>query len=46
MNNYITGEIIKELRKRKNLTQLEFANIIYVYCNKDGLYKMNIPKSR
>lgn len=30
MNNYITGRIIKELRERKNLTQLELANIICV----------------
>lgn len=30
MNNYITGKIIKELREKQNLTQIEFANIIGV----------------
>ncbi|MBR3152112.1 MAG: helix-turn-helix domain-containing protein [Clostridia bacterium] len=30
MNNYITGKIIKELREKKKLTQLELANIISV----------------
>ena len=30
MNNYITGKIIKELREKKRLTQLELANIISV----------------
>ena len=30
MNNYITGKIIKELREKQKLTQLEFANIISV----------------
>lgn len=30
MNNYITGKIIKELREKKKLTQLELANIIKV----------------
>lgn len=30
MNNYITGKIIKELRERKNLTQIELADIIGV----------------
>lgn len=30
MNNYITGKIIKELREKKKLTQLELANIIEV----------------
>lgn len=30
MNNYITGKIIKELRERKQLTQVELANIIGV----------------
>ena len=30
MNNYVTGKVIKELRERKNLTQLELANIIGV----------------
>lgn len=30
MNNYITGKIIKELREKKKLTQLELANIIDV----------------
>ena len=30
MNNYIIGKVIKELRERKNLTQLELANIICV----------------
>lgn len=26
MNNYVTGKIIKELREKKGLTQLELAN--------------------
>lgn len=30
MNNYITGKIIKELRERKKLTQVELADIIGV----------------
>ena len=30
MNNYITGKIIKELREKEKLTQLELANIIGV----------------
>lgn len=30
MSNYITGKIIKELREKKKLTQLELANIINV----------------
>lgn len=30
MNNYITGKIIKELREKEQLTQLELANIIGV----------------
>lgn len=30
MNNYITGKIIKELRERKQLTQVELADIIGV----------------
>ena len=30
MNNYITGKIIKELREKEHLTQLELANIIGV----------------
>ena len=30
MNNYITGKIIKELREKKKVTQLELANIISV----------------
>lgn len=30
MNNYITGKIIKELREKQNLTQLELASIIGV----------------
>ena len=30
MNNYITGKIIKELREKKNMTQLELANVINV----------------
>src|SRR5699024_9108372 len=30
MNNYVTGKVIKELREKKNLTQLELANIIGV----------------
>ena len=30
MNNYITGKIIKELREKQQLTQLELANIINV----------------
>lgn len=30
MNNYVTGKIIKELREKKKLTQLELANIIQV----------------
>ena len=30
MNNYITGKIIKELREKEKLTQLELANIINV----------------
>ena len=30
MNNYITGKIIKELREKEHLTQLELANIINV----------------
>lgn len=30
MNNYITGKIIKELREKQQLTQLELANIIGV----------------
>lgn len=30
MNNYIKGKIIKELREKEKLTQLELANIIGV----------------
>lgn len=30
MNNYITGKIIKELKEKQNLTQIELANIIGV----------------
>ena len=30
MNNYVTGKIIKELREKQQLTQLELANIIGV----------------
>ena len=30
MNNYITGKIIKELREKEQLTQMELANIINV----------------
>ena len=30
MNNYITGKIIKELREKHELTQLELANILNV----------------
>lgn len=30
MNNYITGKIIKELRKKQNLTQTELANILNI----------------
>lgn len=30
MNNYITGKIIKELREKNHLTQLELANLINV----------------
>lgn len=30
MNNYITGKIIKELREKQNLTQIELANMINV----------------
>ena len=30
MNNYITGKIIKELREKQNLTQMELANIINI----------------
>ena len=30
MNNYITGKIIKELREKQNLTQIEFAEVIGV----------------
>ena len=30
MNNYITGKIIKELRERKQLTQVELADVIGV----------------
>ena len=30
MNNYITGKIIKELREKQNLTQVEIASIIGV----------------
>lgn len=30
MNNYITGKIIKELREKEHLTQLELANVINV----------------
>lgn len=30
MNNYITGKIIKELREKEKITQLELANIIGV----------------
>ena len=30
MNNYITGKIIKELREKEQLTQLELADIIGV----------------
>ena len=30
MNNYITGKIIKELREKQNLTQMELSNIIGV----------------
>ncbi len=30
MNNYVTGKIIKKLRERKKLTQVELANIIGV----------------
>ena len=30
MNNYVTGKIIKELREKQNLTQMELANIINV----------------
>ncbi len=30
MNNYITGKIIKELREKEQLTQVELANIINV----------------
>ena len=28
MNNYITGKIIKELRERKQLTQMELSEVI------------------
>lgn len=28
MNNYITGKIIKELREKKKLTQLELAILL------------------
>lgn len=30
MNNYVTGKIIKELREKKGLTQVELANMIGV----------------
>ena len=30
MNNYITGKIIKELREKQNLTQLDLANMLCV----------------
>ena len=30
MNNYITGKIIKELREKQKLTQMELANIVGV----------------
>ena len=30
MNNYITGKMIKELREKQNLTQIELADIIGV----------------
>lgn len=30
MNNYITGKLIKELREKNNMTQLELANMINV----------------
>ena len=30
MDNYITGKIIKQLREKRNLTQIELANIIMV----------------
>ena len=30
MNNYITGKIIKELREKQQLTQMELANILNV----------------
>ena len=30
MNNYITGKIIKELREKEQLTQMELANLINV----------------
>lgn len=30
MSNYVTGKLIKELREKKKLTQLELANIINV----------------
>lgn len=30
MNNYITGKIIKELREKEHITQLELANLIGV----------------
>lgn len=28
MNNYITGKIIKELRERKQITQMELSEVI------------------
>ncbi len=30
MNNYITGKIIKELREKEQLTQIDLADIINV----------------
>ena len=30
MNNYVTGKIIKELREKEQITQMELANMIGV----------------
>lgn len=41
MNNYVTGKIIKELREKKGLTQLELANIDFKL--KDKFVGREIP---